>query len=425
MNTIVFSDVKKEILSNGIAFIHNYNSNQPIVSVAIFLKMGEIYEPKKFEGISDLLQNVIIKGTKNRSAEQIAEEVESLGGTISAGSSEDYSTLSIAVGSKHFEKAVEILSDVFKNPIFPENEIEKEKMNLIAGIISRKDRIFDVAIDELLYNLYSKNHPYGRKPIDSIKTIKSFKQKDLFTWWSKFYGVDKNKKNIIIVVSGDIDYIIAKEIILKYFSDIIEINLSEIVFTDNVKTKDKYVKKKVYFKQGYLMYGFISPKLSKDTLLDYLSLKLINSYLGGGMSGKLFEYLREQHSLCYETNSFYPTRLLDSHFVIYLGLDYERIDIAKKEIEKIINQVINGELITEDDLKVVKRKIKGRYLLDHQTNSQQAWYLGFWEINGMGCDYDLQYIKDLENVSISDLRNVAKKIFTSQKTIIELVPKKK
>jgi predicted Zn-dependent peptidase len=424
MNTTIFSEIKKEILSNGITFLHNYNSNQPIVSIVIFLKMGEIYEPKKFEGISDLLQSVIIKGTKNRSAEQIAEDVESLGGSISADASEDYSTLSIAVGSQHFEKAVDILSDIFKNPTFPKSEIEKEKINIIASIISRKDKIFDIAIDELLYNLYGGKHPYGRKPIDSIKTIKKFSQKDLFNWWSKFYGVDKNEKNIVIVVSGDVSYDVAKEMILKYFSDIPEINLPKIV-SPNIKIRNKYIKKKVHFKQGYLMYGFVSPKISKDTLSDYLSLKLINAYLGGGMSGKLFEYLREQHSLCYETNSFYPTRLLDSHFVVYLGLDYERIDVAKKEIEKIFNQIINGELITEDDLKEVKRKIKGRYLLDHQTNLQQAWYLGFWEIMGMGYEYDQQYIKDLENISLSNMRYVAKKIFGSPKTVIELVPKKK
>ena len=424
MNTTIFSEIKKEIMSNGITFLHNYNPNQPIVSIVIFLKMGEIYEPKKFEGISDLLQSVIIKGTKNRSAEQIAEEVESLGGSISADASEDYSTLSIAVGSQHFEKAVDILSDIFKNPTFPKSEIEKEKINIIASIISRKDKIFDIAIDELLYNLYGEKHPYGRKPIDSIKTIKKFSQKDLFNWWSKFYGVDKNEKNIVIVVSGDVSYVVAKEIILKYFSDIPEVNLSKIVFP-NIKSKNKYVKKKVHFKQGYLMYGFVSPKISKDTLSDYLSLKLINAYLGGGMSGKLFEYLREQHSLCYETNSFYPTRFLDSHLVVYLGLDYERIDVAKKEIEKIFNQIINGELITEDDLKEVKRKIKGRYLLDHQTNLQQAWYLGFWEITGMGYEYDQQYIKDLENISLSNMRYVAKKIFGLPKIIIELVPKKK
>jgi len=424
MNISIFSEVKKEILSNGITFIHNHNPNQPIVSVVIFLKMGEIYESKKCKGISDLLQSVIVKGTKNRTAEQIAEEIESLGGTISADASEDYSTLSVAVGSQYFDKAVDILSDIFKNPTFPKNEIEKEKINIIASIISRKDKIFDVAIDELLYNLYGKNHPYGRKPIDSVKTIKKFSQKDLFTWWQKFYGVDKNKKNVVIVVSGDVNYDFAKEIILKYFSDIPEIELSDIVYSE-VKPKDKYVKKKVHFKQGYLMYGFISPKINKDNLSDYLSLKLINAYLGGGMSGKLFEYLREEHSLCYETNSFYPTQILDSHCVIYLGLDYNRIDIAKKEIEKIINQIINGEILNEDDLKEVKRKIKGRYLIDHQTNLQQAWYLGFWEIIGMGYDYDQQYIKDLDKISISEVRRVAKKIFSSPKIVIELVPKRK
>ncbi len=424
MNTIVFSEVKKESLFNGITFIHNYNPNQPIVSIVIFLKMGEIYEPKEYEGISELLQSVIIKGTKNRTAEQIAEEVESLGGTISADANEDFSTLSIAVGSRHFDKALEILSDVFKNPIFPKNEIEKEKINIIASILSRKDKIFDVAIDELLYNLYGKKHPYGRKPIKSIRIIKKITQKDLFYWWSKFYGIDRNKNNIVIVISGDVEYNFAKETVLKYFSDIPKITLPDIVCYP-VKIKNRYIKKKTHFKQGYLMYGYISPSLSRDTLSNYLPLKLINAYLGGGMSGKLFEHLREQHSLCYETNSFYPSRYLDSHFVIYLGLDYERVSIAKNEIEKILNQIVDGRLLTEEELKEVKKKIKGRYLLDHQTNSQQAWYLGFWEIIGLGCEYDQLYLKDLEKISLEEIRDIAKKVFSSPRTVVELVPKRK
>lgn len=424
-NMFIFGKtVTKEYLPNGITFVHNYNPEQPLVTVIIFLKMGSIYEPTKLSGISELLQSVIIKGTKNRTAKQIVEEVESLGGGISSDSDTDFATISISIGSQHYEKAVELLYDIFTNPTFPEDEIRKEKINIIAGILARKDRIFNVAIDKLMLNLYGKDHPYGRLPEKTAKVVKKINRKELILWWRKFYGIDKNQNNIVIVVSGDVDFDNAKNLLLKYFGSVPQIKLPPV---QDIKlpSKNKYIKHKTHFKQAYLMYGFVSPAIKNERIKDYLSLKLLNLYLGGGMSGKLFEILREQHSLCYETNCFYPTKYLDSHFVIYLGLDHNRINLARNKIDEIILQLKNGEIFNEQDLHEVKTKFRGRYILDHQTNSRQAWYLGFWEIIGMGCEYDSKYLEDIQNVSIEDIRSTISKIFfVNQPTIVELVPKR-
>ncbi|MCX7940863.1 MAG: pitrilysin family protein [Elusimicrobiota bacterium] len=425
MNTQLIGKVRKDILDNGVIFIHNYNTEQPIVSVVIFIKMGAVYEPLHLTGISELVQATITKGTKNRTAKQIVEEIESLGGEISADSDTDYSTLSISVGSIHYEKAIEILHDVFTNPIFPEEEVEKEKMNIIAGIIARKDRIFNVAIDELLLNIYGKQHPYGRPPERIIRTIRKIKRENLLSWWEKFYGIDNNLRNIVIVVSGDVDFLYAKEIIMKYFSSI---RRTQLPFIQDYKLrlKRKYVSRKVHFKQAYLMYGFLAPAVGITDIREFLSLKLLNLYLGGGMSGKLFEILREQYSLCYETNSFYPTRILDSHFVFYLGLDHTRVELAKNKIEEIIYLLKDGKIFDEKDLEETKRKFSGRYLLDHQTNARQAWYLGFWEIVGLGYEYDAKYIEDIKTVTLDDIHNTVNKIFSKEKAVVvELIPKKK
>ncbi len=417
----LFSYQNKETLDNGIILIHNYNSEQPIVAFTIFLKMGSIYEPQNICGISALLQSVIIKGTKNRTAQQIAEEIETLGGSISADSDYDYSTLSVAVGSQYFDKAVEIMADIFLNPTFKENEIEKEKFNLIAYVVSRKDNIFNLAIDELLYNLYGKKHPYKQIPEGNTKTLKKISRKQLLDWWQKFYGIDY--KNIVIVVSGDIDFENTKKIIMKHFEKIPKIKLPKIEY-ENIKIKHKYVKKKAHFKQGYLMYGYKAPNLSKEKIKNFLSLKLLSLYLGGGMSGKLFEILREQNSLGYETNCFYPTRFLDSHFVIYIGLDYDRVSIGKQKIKEIIDKLKSNEFFDDEDLNEVKSKFRGRYLLDHQTNLRQSWYLGFWEIMSFGYEYDKKYLEEVDKISIEDVRRAVNEIFNEEFVLVEIIPKK-
>jgi predicted Zn-dependent peptidase len=415
-------NIRKEILSNGTVFIHKHNPEIPIVSTIIFLKLGSIYDPPKLAGLGNLTQTVIIKGTKNRTASQIAQEIESLGGTISSSISSDYGELYCSVGKKNFEKSIEILSDIFKNPVFPKEEIEKEKTNIIATILSRKDNIHDVA-DDYLYSEMYRDHPYGRLDIGTVESVKKISRKDLISCWEKFYAVDEKSNNLIFVVCGDIEYEVAKNVIEKYFSDLRKTTLPSVKFS-TPEIKEKVVTKKQHFNQGYLEYGYLASSLSKENLKHYLATKILNSYLGGGMSGKLFQVLREENSLCYETNSIYPTKLLSGHFIIYLGLDADRLSLAKEKIDEIIAGLKSKKLFTQKDLEETKLKIKGRFLLDHQTSLRQGWYLGFWEIMGLGYDFDEKYIDSLYSISLDDINSVIDKIFSSPKIVVEIIPEK-
>jgi len=380
----------REFLPNGITFIHRYNPELPIVAATMFLKMGSIYEPTKISGVSNLLQSTIIKGTSSRSAAEISEEIESVGGTIKADSTYDYSEISISISSKYFEKSIEILADIFYNPVFPQEEIIKEKLITLAEIKSRQEHIHDVAEDILLPNLYGREHPYSKLDIGTYSTVKSISRKDIITWWRKFYGIDKNARNIILSVVGDVEFDAARDVVLKYFPQLSPVALPALGKI-RIDQKEGTIRVKKHFKQAYLMYGYPAPEISRESIKEYLSLKILNTYLGSGMSSKLFELLREKNALCYETSSYYPTRLLSSHFVIYIGLDGTKIDIAKKNIEDIISD-LKTQKIENEELEKVKKKIRGQYLLDHQTNMRQAWYLGYWEILGFGYEYDREFV---------------------------------
>jgi zinc protease len=413
-------EIKKEILPNGIVLVHKYNPEVPTVAVSMFLKMGSVYEPAKVCGISNLLQSTIIKGTSSRSASKISEEIESVGGAIKSDSTYDYSEISISISNKYFEKSIEILADVFFNPTFPQEEIIKEKLITLAEIKSRQEHIHDVAEDILFPNLYGKEHPYSKLDIGTYSTIKSISRKDIIAWWKKFYGIDRNVgNNIILSVVGDVEFDAAKENVLKYFSQMPSV---EIPSLDEVRISQRsgLIRVKKHFKQAYLMYGYVAPRVSKENIKNYLSLKILNTYLGSGMSSKLFDVLRERNALCYETSSYYPARLLSSHFVIYIGLDTSKIDIAKKNIESIIYG-LKTQRICNEELEMVKQKIKGQYLLDHQTNIRQAWYLGYWEILGLGCDYDDKFIEQVYSISAEDILNVAKSTFSNSPTIVEIL----
>jgi len=404
--------IKKIQLKNGITLIYKYTEPLPIVSVNIFIKLGSINEPKDKLGLTNLTQILLTKGTKKRTSNQIAIEIESMGGDLGASASEDYSNVSLTITKKYFSKAMELLSDVFLNPTFPEEELQKELVVVDASIRSRQDHIFNVSYDLLRKNLYGE-HPYAELSIGTTETIKNIKRDDIVNWHEKYYGLE----NIIFVVVGNVSCNEVKNAIEKYFSDIPKGEIPEEKIPLVQPSKKSVVEKKK-FEQAYLMFGFITPEMSDE---DYTKLKVLNTYLGSGMNSVLFQELREKEGLGYEVHSFYPSRKDKSHFVIYIGLDKSSVEKAKDKILKILEE-IKSQPVQDEKLKEAKTYLTGTYLLDHQTVSKQAWYLGWWEITGRGYEYDQKYITDIEEIKSSDLQEVAKKYFSDNYVMVEILP---
>ena len=414
----------REILPNGITLIHRHNPALPVVGTLVFLRMGAAWEAAAQSGLSVLLQAVVLKGTQSRTAEQLALEVENMGGAISASSGYDYAELTCTVGSGRFERSVEILADVMMRPTFPEEEIAKEKQALIASIRSRHDTIFPAAVDTLMEAMYG-DHPYGRHNEGTEASVSSFGRDDLVRWWERFYGIDPEARNLVIVISGDVTRENARATIMRHFGNLRRIAHPESVMRPVVPVASAKTRE-VTFKQGYLMYGYLMPPESGAGVRErrYLSMKLLNAYLGGGMSGALFQILREKSSLGYETSCFFPTRVGQSHFVLYIGLDHARIALAREKIASVLSGVISGSLLTPEEFEDVKRKIAGRYLLERQTVLRQGWYLGFWEMTGFGFAFDERYPEAIHSLRLDDFRaDVQALLVPAHETRVELVPR--
>ncbi|MFN3966637.1 MAG: M16 family metallopeptidase, partial [Endomicrobiia bacterium] len=229
----------------------------------------------------------------------------------------------------------------------------------------------------------------------------------------KYYG----KENIIFVVVGNVSFNEVKNTIEKYFRNIPKGEKPEKKLPVLYPSQKSIVEKKK-FEQAYLMIGFIAPEISHE---DYIKLKVLNTYLGSGMNSVLFQELREKEGLGYEVHSFYPSRNEKSHFVIYIGLDKTSLEKAKDKIFKIIEE-LKTQSVEDKKLKEAKTYLTGTYLLDHQTTSKQAWYLGWWEITGRGYQYDQKYIAELNEVRPLDLQDIAKKYFTDNYVVVEVIP---
>jgi len=361
-----------------------------------------------------MMQTLMVKGTKTMTEKQLSTEIESMGGSIGASALEDYCEVSLNITKQYFDEAFKLFADVVQNPAFPEDELKKEKVNMIAGIKSRQDQIFSVTYDCLRSAVYH-GHPYTYLTTGTEEGVNNITRGDLQSWHGKHYGT----QNMIMVVTGNIGLGEIKSAVKNYLGTMPPVEPLKYEFPA-VEPVAKEIAEKKKFEQAYLMYGYLVPSVSDN---DFPKIKVLNAYLGSGMSSLLFQELREKAGLGYEVSSFYPSKKDKSTFIIYIGLDKSTMDTAKTKIEALISD-LKTKPLDETRLRDAKKYIKGISVLDHQTGSKQAWYLGWWEIMGKGYRYDKKYLSDIEQVTSADVKAMIDKYLTDKFVQVQITPEK-
>lgn len=401
------------MISNGIEVIHKEISENPIATIEIFLKGGIINETPQKAGISYLTQTLLLQGTKSRSSEALAAEIENIGASISSDIEYDYASLGISSLDTNVEKSAELLSDIVSNPVFDEGEVAKEKENILASLQSRKDQISTVAGDVFNSAFYG-SHPYSWPEPGKASTVAKLKREDLVKWHRGFYV----SNNMILVIAGRIKLDAARALAEKYFVGIPTGTALTSAAKPNPPAAKKVIERSTKFQQAFIMDGFAAPSVAQD---DFYALKVLNGVLGGRMTGRLFVELREKLSLAYEVSSYYPSRKELSRFVVYMGLDKKNITLAQKRINELLTEVRETP-VSEAELTDTKNYLKGTYLLDRQTVGRKAWYLGWWETLGLGPDYDETYLNRLMSVTSADVQKAAQKYLTANTVTVEIIP---
>ena len=411
----VGGEVNEFTLNNGIKIIHREIKDNPLVSIQCFLYSGGANETEEKAGLAGFTQSLMFKGTKNRNWEELAKEMESMGGNVSSDVASDYSDIGMTVLDSNADRAASILSDLILNPVFSQDEIDKEKANLLAGIKARKDRIFSFS-DDIFIKTFYKNHPYSWPESGTESSVKNISKKDIERWHNKYYS----SGNMTIIVFGNISLKNTKKICINYFGTIKNADTGSKLKPLKSPKHEAVKRSSDKFQQAFLMIGFAAPSVDST---DYPTLKVINSVLGGRMTGKLFMELREKMSLAYEVSSFYTSRKQLSRYVIYIGLKKENIPSARKRIFEILSDLKeNG--ISDSELKDTRNFIKGTYLLDHQTLARKAWYAGWWQVMGKTYDYDEKYLENLMAVSRNDIKRIANKYFDENSVEVSVTPAK-
>ena len=394
-------------LSNGLTILlDHFNSNT--LSIGLWLNVGSVNENNKQLGIAHMLEHMAFKGTKNRNAFDISKEIEDVGGDINAYTSKENTAYYVKLLPSNYELGIEILSDIFLNSTFPKEEIERERGVIISEIGQSNDMPDDKVFDKF-YSLAYQNQSIGKPILGTKVSVGGFNKDDL----KEFCNQNYNPSNLIIGISGKFDERKIINQITKNF---------EFLKSGNKSTKPKYKwnsgfhSEKKDLQQAHIVFGVEGLSNLDKQRLDLSALSII---LGGGMSSKLFQEIREKKGLCYSIFSFQSQFLSSGIFGFYSACNPNDLENL---LDTSLNEIKNlSKNITINDLDRAKAQLSSGFIraqdftfsrLERNVKSLFNHSKMFSE------DYILKKISELK---ISNLLDLYDRLFHEPKTVLSII----
>lgn len=396
--------VQRLVLANGITLLVVENPTANIVSGRLFFKnAGGSWENPNQAGLFNLLATVITKGTDRLSAVEIAEAVESRGAGLGADAAADYFALGLKTIASDFADILGLLAEMMRSPSFPEAEVEMEKRQIQQAIRSQQEQPFSLAFAQLREAMY-RDHPYGRSILGTEQTVASLSQADLHKAHQAFFRPDQ----LVISLSGRITLEQAVRQVDSVLGDWeipdrkpVSVTLPQLLSQPVTQRQAQETQ------QAIVMLGYLVPSIRST---DYPILKLLNTYLGNGLSSRLFVELREKRGLAYDVSAFYPTRLDYSQFIVYMGTAPQNTPQAiaglQSEVERLTQVCLSSE-----EWQGAKNKLLGQYALGKQTNAELAQLYGWYETLELGMDYDQGFQETITAITPDQALQVAQTYF--------------
>ncbi len=403
----------KTTLSNGLKIVTIPMEDNPAVTVLVTVETGSKYEKKEISGLSHFLEHMVFKGSKKRpTAMDISRELDSLGAQYNAFTSQEYTGYYAKVSKEKIDTALDIVSDIYLHPLFDEKEIEKEK-----GVIVEEIRMYQDSphrhVNDLFMNLVYSDQPAGWNIAGNEGTVKSFKREDFVKYLSEHYVAEATT----VVISGTFDEKDAIEKVEKAFLNISNEKKHTKLAVKEEQNKPQTLLKFKETEQAHLILGVRSfdAKDEHDLVLSVLA-----TLLGGGMSSRLFQKLREEMGVGYYIRANHDAYTDHGIFSISTGIDTTRIDEVIKVLLNECKKIVNEE-ISEQELNKVKDYIAGSFVLGLETSDSRAEYCAINQILKGKIDSPQQEIEKIKKVTVNDIKEIAKKIFVDEKLNLAII----
>ena len=384
----------KKRLKNGLTVIYEKRDGKSVV-IELCVKTGSNNESGHERGISHFLEHLIFEGTKNRSADQIANEVESVGGEFNAATTHERTAFWTKVPAKHFDRALNVLADMFLNPLFSIESINKEKKVVLdeINLITDDPKFHQFVL--FLRTMFAR-HPTRNPIYGSKESILAVTRNDVVDYFNRWYVPN----NMILTIVGGVDNPLAK--IQRYFSKMKPRKLPALKFPKDRIARNRHGVERRKTMQSYLVLGFNAATRDHP---DSFVFDVIRSILARGQSGRLFREIRTKRGLVYDVGALYDASKSYAYFAAYLSTNKSNIETCKN---LILDEIDKLKDISARDLAEAKTYLEGEFLLLNEDNSRHADNMCMWEAFDRA-EIVNRYLSEIKKVSKNDIARIVRK----------------
>lgn len=385
-------------LKNGIPLVIERMKNVRSVAFGIWIKVGSRYEPSDKNGMSHFLEHMFFKGTKKRSARDIAIDIDSVGGDLNAFTSRESTTFYVKVLDEYLDRGIDLLTDIFLHSVFPAEDIEKEK-----SIIKEEIKMVEDTPDDYVHDLFCESvwghEGIGQPVLGRRETIKSFTGEDLLSHVRHYYGT----QDTVIACAGNVEPQKLADSMNRVLGDLRRGSDPKpdkpVIFEPalSVHTKD--------LSEAHICLGVEG--LNQGSPERY-SLYLLNTILGSGVSSRLFQKIREERGLAYSIYSFIASYIDTGLWGVYAGT-------AKKRVPEVIDIIIEEmktlkDTISGDELSRAKDQLKGNLILGLESTNSRMQSIARQEIYHERYFSPDELMKEIDKVSLKQVKNLSEKL---------------
>ncbi len=404
-------EVEVTTLSNGIRVVTEQMPHVRSVSLGIWIGTGSRRENAEENGISHFIEHMVFKGTKNRSAEEIARSVDSIGGGLDAFTAKEMVSYNTKVLDEHLPLAFDVLADLVRNPLFRDEDIEKEKGVILEELKMEVDNP-EYLLHEIFSSNFWKDHPIGKPILGTKDTVQKFHREML----QEYYGRIYSPKNILITAAGNLKHDHIVELARRHFE---ELQMAAPVPPDRkpVPHARLVFRNKTSLEQMHLYMGVPSYALPHD---DRFVCYVLNTLLGGGMSSRLFQNIREKQGLAYAVYSELSMYSDTGCLAIYAGTS---VEAARKVVASIIDEFrdLKQNLVPAEELRRAKDHLKGSFMLGLESTSsrmgnlarQELYFKRFFSLDEM--------VESIEKVTAEEVQRLAREFFDAKNITLAML----
>ncbi len=408
-------DIRKTVLPNGLTVLHVERHNLPIVMVSLLVKASPLNESPDKAGLANLTSELLTEGTEKRKATEISQEIEFIGAALGASTEEDYTLVTLSVLKKDVEKGFEIFSDILLHPVFPEEEIKRNR-ELIKGTLRQSEEEPSFVASRAFKKAVYGDLPYGRLVTGSAETVDNLNRDDIVKFHSDYY----RPNNSLLAVVGDLTEGELRSLIDRFLSG----------WKPSAVPARPPVARPRPGKETML----IDRDLTQATILlghagirrenpDYYAVSVMNYILGGGgFSSRLMQKVRDEMGLAYDIHSFFAPYKEGGLFEVGAQTKNESAGTVLKEAYRQV-QRMTGEQVSDQELADAKAFLTGSFPRRLDTNRKIADFLVAMEFYGLGFDYIEKYPQYINSVTKDDVLKVARKYLDYQDLVTVVVGK--